>query len=404
MRVLLINHFPLFGSGSGVYTLNIANSLLRLGHEVVALFPDNHVDDTPYGFRTHPVYFTDADGKAPVADALPFNFPCFTTHPRSTNTFEALTDEELEAYLDAFRRAIAQEVEEFKPDVIHAGHIWLLAQLAGQTGLPLVVTAHGTDLIGYRQSTRYHDAALEAATLASSIVAISERNLAEVVETFPFAEGKTRLISNGYDDARFYPADVTREEVLSRYGITRPYPKLVSFAGKFAHFKGIDILLRAAALYEDEDTATVLAGDGELFDEMNRLAMELELENVYFIHAQKPDALRDLYSVADVSLAPSRKEPFGLVVIEAGACGAPVVGTDGGGIADILTPSTGILIPEEDHEALAAAVTSVLSGERVFDSGHIARYTKDHFSQGQYTRELVDELYRPACDGGSDDA
>ena len=437
MRILLLNHFPLIGSGSGVYTLNIANSLTALGHDVVCIFPTNEVDATQYKFRVHPVYFMAGGGEAAgatgdraagaavqsgeaagatgdraagdsaaaggsnqlgatISNPLSFNFPCFTTHPKSSNTFEALSEAEYEQYAQAFREAIDEEIKSFKPDVIHAGHIWVLPALACETGLPVVITAHGTDIIGYKQSARYHNIAHAAASGAAAIVSISERNYAEVVETFSFAKDKTILISNGYDENRFYVEDIARAEVLARYGITREYKKMVSFAGKFAHFKGIDILLHAAAEYEDEDTLTILAGNGELFSDMKALAAKLGLKHVAFIGAQTPDALRSIYSVADVSCAPSRREPFGLVVIEAGACGVPVVGTNGGGIADILKPDTGILIDEEDAGALAAAIQSVLSGSRTFDRAHIAAYTREHFAQSQYTKKLVDEVYSQA--------
>ena len=396
MRVLLINHFPLTGSGSGVYTLNIANSLVNLGHEVCCIYPMNEPETAEYRFKCHPVYFTPEGDEAPTADALPFNFPCFTTHPKSTNTFDAMSFNEVFSYIDAFRSAMAEEIEAFKPDIIHSGHIWVLSDLAGESKVPLVITAHGTDLMGLKTSENFRGYAYSAADTAKAIISISKKNYDEIAAALDFALPKTHLISNGYNDTVFYKDSYDRAEVLAGFGIEKPYEHVVCFAGKFAQFKGIDILLKAAASYEDGKTATVLAGDGELFDEMVALSSELGLKDVYFIHNQSHDSLRSLYNIADVSLVPSRKEPFGLVAIEAGACGAPVVGTNGGGIADILVDETGILIDEEDFEALAEAVKAILSGEKVFDHEQIAAYTKAHFSQDQFTQRLVEEVYQPA--------
>ena len=396
MRVLLINHFPLAGSGSGVYTCNIANSLLNLGHEVCIVYPTNQLENATYPFKTHPVYFTDAEGNAPVPDALPFNFPCFTTHPKSINTFEDLNEAELAQYRDAFATALAQEKEAFQPDIVHAGHIWILADLGGNLGVPLVITAHGTDLIGYQKSTRYHQTAQSAADKASAIVAISQKSYNEIAAVMPFALDKTHLISNGYNDRVFYRDAYDRAQVLAGFGIDAPFKNVVSFAGKFAHFKGIDILLRAAAQYEDDQTVTLLAGDGELFDEMTALAADLGLKNVHFLHNQTHDVLRGLYNIADVSLVPSRKEPFGLVAIEAGACGAPVIGTNDGGMTDILCDQNGILIDPESPDQLACAVKSILEGQRTFDHAAVAAYTKSHFSQDQFTQRMIDQLYIPA--------
>lgn len=88
MKVLLINHFPLEGSGSGTYTKNIALHLRKRGHEVAVIFPENQPVPMLPGLQMYPVMFS--RGKA-QEDALPFNFPCFTTHPQSRMTFADLS-------------------------------------------------------------------------------------------------------------------------------------------------------------------------------------------------------------------------------------------------------------------------------------------------------------------------
>ena len=154
MRVLLMNHFPLQGSGSGVYTVNIARALVRKGHEVCIIMPENEVlaELDVDGIRLHPVYFDSCS-----ADALDFDFPCFTTHPRSVMTFDELNNAQVAAYEGAFRAAIEDEIAAFDPDVIHCGHIWLQASYAADYGIPLIITAHGTDLIGFQKSERFRE-------------------------------------------------------------------------------------------------------------------------------------------------------------------------------------------------------------------------------------------------------
>lgn len=398
MRILLTCHFPLTGSGSGVYTLNVAHALAKLGHEVRIVVPENQPPEEYADFGVHPVYF---DGCTP--DALPFNFPCFTTHPRSTQTFYDLTDEQLAAYEAAFRAATEQEIADFAPDVIHSGHAWLQPAYAADYGIPLVVTVHGTDLIGYERIMEsgdpsayvFRDAARKALESASGIVTISKENDQLVRRLFPEQADKCRLILNGYNSDVFYPEVLPQREVLGALGIPGVYRHVVSFAGKFAHFKGIDVLLRGAAGFMRDDTVLVLAGDGELFDEMNALAAELGLPNTYFVHNQPHDMLRKLYSIADVSLLTSRKEPFGLVIIEAMACGAPVVGSDDGGAVDIITPEVGLLFASENPDDLAAKVNDVLNGNATFDRTRVADYAKGRFSQDESIVHLV-ELYEQA--------
>lgn len=396
MKILMTNLYPLTGSGSGVYTVNMARALVRQGHEVCIIFTDNiPANQDDYNFKIHPIYFTDMEGDAPDVDkqVVPFNFPCNTTHPRSLNQYIKLTQDEEDTYCQAWRDAIAQEIQKFKPDIIHAGHIFISAGIASEFDVPLVITCHGTDIQTHVETERFHKYSSKAADACGSIICISQKNLDEVKECFPSNAHKAKLMPNGYDSHVFYQEDYNRKQVLAQFGIEKDYKNLVSFAGKFAHFKGIDILIKAAAIYEDPDTATVLAGDGQLFDQMNELSNELGLKNVYFLHNQPHDKLRQIYNVADVSCAPSRNEPFGLVVIEANACGAPVVGTNDGGIAGILTPETGILINPESPEELADAIKSVLNGDKVFNRKTCAQYTEQTYSQDRLILKTI-ELYK----------
>ena len=390
MRVLLMNHFPLQGSGSGVYTVNIARALVRKGHEVCIIMPENEVlaELDVDGIRLHPVYFDSCS-----ADALDFDFPCFTTHPRSVMTFYELDNAQVAAYEGVFRAAIEDEIAAFDPDVIHCGHIWLQASYAADYGIPLIITAHGTDLIGFQKSERFREQARKAFDTADAIITISKDSTALVNKLFGEPE-KVHLVRNGYDPTVFYPDESSVAEVLTRFDIDGDYDDIVSFAGKFAHFKGIDILLNAAALYERDGVAGH-AVDGELFGEMTALAKELGLRHVHFVHNQPHDVLRHLYSCATVSLLTSRNEPFGLVAIEALACGAPVIASDEGGPLDIITPEVGLLFQSENPEDLAREVQLVLDGDIDFDREEVARYALENYSQDVSIGELI-ALYEAA--------
>lgn len=391
MRVLLMNHFPLQGSGSGVYTVNIARALVRKGHEVCIIMPENEVlaELDVDGIRLHPVYFDSCS-----ADALDFDFPCFTTHPRSVMTFYELDNAQVAAYEGSFRAAIEDEIAAFDPDVIHCGHIWLQASYAADYGIPLIITAHGTDLIGFQKSERFREQARKAFDTADAIITISKDSTALVNKLFGEPE-KVHLVRNGYDPTVFYPDESSVAEVLTRFDIDGDYDDIVSFAGKFAHFKDIDILLNAAALYERDGVATIIAGDGEFFGEMTALAKELGLRHVHFVHNQPHDVLRHLYSCATVSLLTSRNEPFGLVAIEALACGAPVIASDEGGPLDIITPEVGLLFQSENPEDLAREVQLMLDGDIDFDREEVARYALENYSQDVSIGELI-ALYEAA--------
>jgi glycosyltransferase involved in cell wall biosynthesis len=150
MKVLLINHFPLQGSGSGIYTLNIAEELLKRGNEVFVLDVDNRIDDVSYGFMHKSILFKPAKNAE-----INYNFPCFTTHPRSNNTFYNLTNDEMKKYIDTMVATTKEIAEKFKPDIIHAQHLWIAPYAAYKSGVPYVITAHGTDLMGFKKDKRY---------------------------------------------------------------------------------------------------------------------------------------------------------------------------------------------------------------------------------------------------------
>jgi len=390
MKVLMINHFPLEGSGSGTYTRNLAVHLTKKGHEVAVVLPENTVKYAKVpDVKLVPVYFKHEEN---IEGMLPFNFPCFTTHPRSTKTFYDLTDEEINLYMSTFEKVVAETVESFKPDIIHGQHIWLLSWLAIKTGIPYVVTAHGTDLMGYKKGEKFRKYADETARGAKKIITISNDNDDLVREMFPHSADKTVLMQNGYDTERFYPAPISNEKLEEIFDI-KLKKKLVLFVGKLAHFKGIDILIEALRLYEDEypdEVFSIIAGAGELEASLKAQAAEAKLDSLHFLGHLNSTELRELYSSADVSIVPSRREPFGLVAIEALACGSPVIATNQGGLADIITDDVGTLVKVEDASGLAKAIRKELYAPDGPQRGKAAaKYALENYAQDSLMETLI---------------
>lgn len=392
MKVLIMNHFPLEGSGSGIYTQNLARELSERGNDVTVIFPE-HEDVEFEGFESRVIKFN--NGKGNDYD-LDFNFPCFTTHPISNNTYYALDESQIQEYIDAFYEAAKKAIEENKPDVIHAQHLWITPYVASKFDIPYVVTAHGTDLKGFVKDERYHKYALEGARKASKIITISKQVDREVTELYGISENKA-LVMNGYNEDLFKPKILDYKKTLEDFGIHKVTDHIVSFAGKLADFKGVDVLLRAAAIYEEKlnnNVTTILAGDGELRGKLLALKEELDLKNVHFLGHVSQQQLVDLYNLADVSTVPSRSEPFGLVAIEALACGTPVVGTDQGGLPDFINHKVGQLVPVEDHEALAQAIINEIFNDNKADrAAYCHHYALNNFSWKKSLEEVV-EIYR----------
>jgi len=394
MRALLVNPFPLEGSGSGTYTKNLAEELVRLGHMIKVIIPE-HERVYNENFEIQTIIFY--NGKNKDYD-VHFNFPCFSTHPRSNNTFYNLNKGEIEQYIGIFHRTLQEEVLKFKPDIIHAQHLWMFPYCASKLNVPYVATAHGTDIKGFRRDKRYRPFALAGARSAQKIITISEQVDTDVKKLYGIPEEKGKLIHNGFDERIFYPQKVDKKKLLGEYGIRPPPEYIVSFVGKFAHFKGIDVLLKAAKIYENEfdSVATLIMGHGNRYQELVDLKERLNLKNVYFIgHLDQEDAARVL-NIADVSVVPSREEAFGLVAIEALACGVPVVATNRGGLPDFIDESVGALVDAEDYIGLAEAIIKEIKNpQREVKSRRAAEYALNGFSWQRVAEEVV-EVYEEA--------
>ncbi len=398
MRVLMPNHFPLQGSGSGIYTLNVAQELLKLGHEVLVIVPDHaQVPSEVYPFPTRTIIFSNGENEE-IAEA-DFNFPCFTTHPRSVTTFYELTDDQIAEYVDLWRQHIQQAVEEFQPDIIHAHHVWVTPFVAAESGLPYVISVHGTDLMGFRNGPRYRDLAVSAAEKAFGLIAISQQVRDDTLSSYGVPADKVHLIANGFDANIFsVQEELDKASVLEEFDLPAVDVPVVSFVGKFTDFKGIDVLLRAAAIYEEQlaGVQTLLVGHGQLWEEMHNLRDELGLTGVHFLGHQPQPTVARVYNIADVSIVPSRIEPFGLVAVEALACGTPVVATNAGGLPDFINDRVGALVPVGDHVALAQAIIQeVEAGSKQTKGRFAAQYALDDYSWPSQVTKMAD-LYGQA--------
>lgn len=461
-NILMVTAFPTYGAGSGVQVTALANSYLKTGKKVAIITANNKTEfDKIPGVKYHIVPFKSEEENPEIIDGqCNFNYLMFTTHTESTANFWDASLEQIREYEQAFKKAINEEIREFKPDIIHGQHNWISTGIATETGIPVVTTIHGTDLMGFSRSKEelqkvrkalkteknpekiaalkkeeekyniYIEYANRAALNSSKIIVISEAQEEEFKRLFPLAANKVELIENGYDTSKFYvDSSANKETVIGNLvsqntpdgKIGLDYDKLVVFVGKFADFKGIDVMLDAAKTYEEDleeqglKVLTLIVGSGQLEEQLKEQAKSLALKNTHFVGRKNTEEVRQIQNLADVSLIPSRNEPFGLVVIEGMACGHPVIGTNAGGIPGILnidkedisdkskiyvTP-VGVLVPMDDSAALSTAVSDVLTGKDEFDNEFIVNYTREHYAQDKVTEHILsvfDEVTEKSID------
>ncbi len=384
MRVLQILLFPLAGSGSGSYVDRLAEVERQRGLTVRVLCCDYTVPQRAY--ETAALLFKKSLGfpESPRVYDLDFNFPTFTTHPFSTTTpFGALTDEQRDQYTAAFRRKIGEQVAQFRPDLVHAHHGWVIGAALADLNVPYVVSLHGTEHYGFTHYPAYRDLALRGLQQADRVLALTEADRLTALETYALELDRVRVVTSGVDVADFQPTPIDRAQVLAQYGIAATDRPIIFAGSKLAAFKGTEVLLQAAAIYEAsaERPMTLIAGEGSERDRLEALCQALALRDVHFIGHQTTVQMVALFNCADVTVLASHRDWFPLVAVESLACGTPVIASAVGGLPQLITSQVGRLFPAGDEAALAACVLQAIrSGFKSAVREACVEHVRDRYS------------------------
>jgi D-inositol-3-phosphate glycosyltransferase len=280
---------------------------------------------------------------------------------------EALVDH-VEAFTEGVLEHLAAAPERY--DAVHANY-WL-SGVAGhaikhELDLPLLVTFHTAERIKHATSGEplSSRAAAEAAIVAcaDAVLASCEVEAEQLTSVLGVPADRVAIVPLGVDHAFFGPGDRTQ----ARRALGLPADGLLLlFAGRLQALKGADLAI--ATLVErvrrgGDDKLVVVGGPSgqggdDYADSLHDLALASGVaDRVRFVAPQPHELLSTYYRAADVCLVPSRAETFGLVALEAEACGTPVVAADVGGLAALVEDRvTGRLVAERRASAWADAV------------------------------------------------
>jgi len=217
----------------------------------------------------------------------------------------------------------------------------------------------------------------EIMAFVDRIVAATAVEKAQMTQLYGANPAKITVIPCGVDLSLFRP--IPMDEARERLDICER-KHMVLFVGRIERLKGIDTLLEAMAIvvrdfpnWQEEICVCIVGGDASedsaiVDKEMQRLQdLRAELgiaDLVTFLGAQAQDALLDHYSAADVVVMPSYYESFGMVALEAMACGTPVIASQVGGLSfTVQNGVTGFLVPDRDPPALAEKITLLLKDQ-----------------------------------------
>jgi teichuronic acid biosynthesis glycosyltransferase TuaC len=227
---------------------------------------------------------------------------------------------------------IMSKVDFSKYDLIHChipfpeGYVGTI--LSQKTELPLVITCHGSDIHTYPQlDPAVKSLTVSAITKANKVIFVS-KSLLETAKELGYSGENAVVIPNGVDTSLFTIQD--RELQKKKQGMSG---KVIGFVGNLKVVKRADKFPEIFKRIHEKrkNTEFIIVGDGELrksiAEECNKLNIKIRFTGVV-----PPCEVPDYINAMDVLILPSRNEGFGCVILEAQACGVPVVGSDRGGI------------------------------------------------------------------------
>ena len=298
-----------------------------------------------------------------------------------------LPKEELYKYVDVFSDNIVQFAasKNIHYDLIHS-HYWLSGlaaiKLRARWNTPILhmfhTLAHLKNEIARSPDEMEGPLRLESEKKivdeVDGIIAATEIEQEQLRQHYAADTHKIRIVPPGVDLTRFYP--IPQDEAKAVIGIPSN-EKVILFVGRIEPLKGIDNLLKSIAFLRKSDALTtcphyvaIIGGDPDkprdLLDREMRHLQDLNKrlgldDMVVFLGKKAQDSLPYYYSAAEVVVMPSHYESFGMVALEAMACGTPVIATRVGGLQMLVNDGvTGLSVPDNDPQMLAKQLMQIL--------------------------------------------
>lgn len=384
--------------GMNVYIRETAKHLARLGYTVDI--------------------FTRDDGSCPTITSVApgVRLVSLTAGPR-----RPIPKEQVPEHLPEFVHALRsfRQYQDLHYDLIHSHYWhagWVARLLAPRWGVPHVTMFHTLGEVKNRarlselEPDERIDSERRIVSEVNRIVCAGEHERRLLVELYDADPQRVAVVPCGVDLRRFRPLN----QQAARKALGLSDDPLVLFVGRVEPLKGIDILVEAMAMIERRDARLlVVGGDDQAAGEVSRLrarAEQLRLDGrIRFVGAVEQSRLPTYYNAADVCVVPSFYESFGLVAVEAMACGVPVVASRVGGLTGTIRDGeTGYLIPWRCPEPFAERIDLLLENDELRRNlGKAAHQaTRGYGWRGvasrlaaEYTRLWQEQAYGVACHG-----
>lgn len=326
---------------------------------------------------------------------------------------EPVAQEDLPELTEAFADAIAFDLvrSDDRPGLFHANY-WLSGvaghALKHEMDLPLVSTFH--TLARVKAEAEAGTVPELRASAEAEIVRCSDLILAstpgesdQLAGLYDAEPGRIEVVPPGVDHRTFSRGD--SEQAKTNLGLSGR--RVLLFAGRVQPLKGLDLAVATLAQLADPDTILLIVGGPSGPDGPDELARIRDLvedlgvgAQVRFVRPQPHARLAEYYRAADVCLVPSRSESFGLVALEAAACGTPVVAAAVGGLRSLVDDGvTGFLVDSRDPAAFAAPVATLLADRALAATMSTAAESRSMRYSWDMTAVRLRRLYADVADG-----
>lgn len=293
------------------------------------------------------------------------------------------------------------------PDIIQAhSSMWgglAAAWIKEKYGIPYVITEHrgrftGKDPRATRLIRNWHVPLLQTAFgKANHIVTVSKPVQHGILQISPQSGTKMSVIPNMTDTRFFCPANTISPD---KQTWEKPHPFTFICVSHLERNKGVDRLLQAFAILKEKikHIRLIIGGDGPEKRKLKRLCSDLALNDVVFFagHMERRTLLHKLQTSHAFVLS-SVFESFGVVLIEAMACGLPLISTRSGGPEEIINNDNGLLTAGNEPTMLASAMEAMISGYAGYDRQVIRQIAEEKYSQHVIAKQYI-ALYSTIID------
>ncbi|MEY2472900.1 MAG: D-inositol-3-phosphate glycosyltransferase [Actinomycetota bacterium] len=305
--------------------------------------------------------------------------PGFRVHHIESGPAASVERHVLPSLVDGFTRGVLERLRDAPADALHANY-WL-SGVAGHAikhalDLPLVSTFHTlarvkADAGDFEPETRVR-AEHEVMACSDAVLASCSVEAAQLRQLYGVDPERIEIVAPAVDHAFFAPGN----RAQARRAINLPVDaQILLFVGRIQALKGLDVAITAFALVPDPNAVLVVVGgpsgpEGEAEHErVEKLAVDLGVaDRIIWREPQPHELLSTYYRASNVVLVPSRSESFGLVALEASACGTPVVAAAVGGLRTLVEHGlTGFLVEGRDPSAFAAFASEIVGNEKLAD-------------------------------------